>query len=151
VFLLVTSALLAVAEALGRKRLHQASAMSWRQALLVGAAQAAAIAPGISRSGATIAAGLGAGLDREKAARFSFLLSIPIILAATGMSFLDVASGSVDFPSAGVALAGFVAAAVTGYLAIAGLLAYRRSRSLYVFSVYTAALGTAVILWRYLA
>jgi undecaprenyl-diphosphatase len=148
-FLVVTSAVLVAAERLSRVKRPEAAALAPRHALLVGLAQAAAIAPGISRAGSTIAAGLGVGLDREQAARFSFLLSVPIIAGTSAKTLLDAVTGDIVLPEALPLALGFVAAAVTGYLAIAGLLAYLRSRSLYVFSVYTAVAGVAVLVWQY--
>jgi undecaprenyl-diphosphatase len=148
VFLLVTALVLTLAEWLSRKRTHDPGQMRWWQAVLIGVAQGAAITPGISRSGATIAAGLGIGLDREQAARFSFLLSVPSILLAGAWAARELLTGDVVMPSVGVAALGFIAAAVSGYAAIAGLLAYLRRRPLYPFAVYCAVAGLAVIVWQ---
>ncbi len=148
VFLLVTATFLTIAERLSSKAGHDAASMSWVRAALIGAAQGMAIAPGISRSGATIAGGLGVGLDREQAARFSFLLSGPIILLAAAKTAFDLVQTPEPLPGAVALVVGFVTAAVTGYAAIAGLLAYLRKRSLYVFALYTAAAGVAVIVWQ---
>jgi undecaprenyl-diphosphatase len=150
VFMLVTATALTLAELLSRRDVHEESELSWWKAALVGVAQGAAIAPGVSRSGATIAAGMGVGLDRERAARFSFLMSVPVILGATLRSALEVSAGA-PFPDPLVALAGFAAAALTGYLAIAVLLAYLRVGSLYVFAAYTAVVGISVLVWQYVA
>lgn len=150
VFMLVTAGALTAAELLSRRDIHGEAELSWWKAALIGVAQGAAIAPGVSRSGATIAAGMGAGLDRESAARFSFLMSVPVILAATARSALDVTAGA-PFPDPIVALAGFVTAALVGYLAIAVLLAYLKVGSLYVFAAYTAFVGTTVLVWQYVA
>jgi len=148
VFLLVTAAFLALSERLSRKTMHDPAGMRWMHAIWIGIAQGMAIAPGISRSGATMAAGLGAGLDREQAARFSFLLSVPIILLAGGKTALDVIVHSEPFPGFGVSIVGFLAAAISGYAVIAGLLAWLRRRSLLVFSAYCAVIGTAVLVWQ---
>lgn len=148
-FLLVTSAILFFAEKLSRKALEDETRLSFLQAVFIGAAQGAAVTPGISRSGATIAAGLALGLTREEAARFSFLLSVPIVLAATLKTAFDVFAGEATFPGVLPSVVGFVAAAVSGYLAIAGLLAYLRNRPLYPFVGYTAVVGLAVVLWQY--
>ena len=148
-FLLVTALVLYAAETSTRKEGVEPSEMRWWQAALIGLAQGAAVAPGISRAGATIAAGLGAGLDREQAARFSFLLSVPVIAAATAKTALDASTGAASLPAVLPSAVGFATAAVTGYLAIAGLLAYLRARSLYVFAAYTAAVGIAVLTWQY--
>ena len=107
-------------------------ALTVADALVIGLFQALAIAPGISRSGATITAGIFRGLSREAAARFSFLLGLPAILGA----------GLVAIPEAraGARLGGMVlaagAAAVTGFLAIAFLLRYLRTRTLRPFAFY---------------
>jgi undecaprenyl-diphosphatase len=145
---LITSAILTTADLFSRKSLHKAEALGWKKAVLVGVAQGIAIMPGISRSGATMSMGLGAGLDREQAARFSFLLSGPIILLAGLNQLLDVISGEAMLPGIAVTFTGFVAAALTGYLAIAGLMAYLRRHSFVAFAVYTAVLGVSVIAWQ---
>ena len=142
VLLLVTGIVLSVSERLGA-RTREAEGMSWLDALLVGLAQAAAIAPGISRSGATIAAGLFLGVKRAAAARFSFLLVVPAILGAGVLSLLDLASeGGLagDWP---LLASGFLAAAISGYVCIRFLLSYLRQGRLYVFAVYVWLLGAA--------
>jgi len=103
--------------------------------------------PGVSRSGLTISSGMLTGLTREKAARFSFLLGIPLIAAASIFEAKDVISGASPMPSLAVSAVGFVAAGVCGYLAIAGLLAFVRTRPLYAFAVYTAVVGLLTIAW----
>jgi len=149
-FLLLTGVILSVSEWLG-PRTKEAEGMRWPDALLVGLAQAAAIAPGISRSGATIAAGLLLGVRRAAAARFSFLLVVPAILGAGVLSLLDLASEGVlssDWP---LLVGGFVAAAISGYVCIRFLLNYLRQGKLYVFAVYVwllGAVGIAVALVR---
>lgn len=149
VLLCVTAAALLAAEHLSRLSRHDPAELRWWQAALIGLAQGAAIAPGISRSGATIVAGLLTGLDREQAARFSFLLSVPAVLGATLKTVLDALGGGVTLPPLGVSIAGFLTAAVTGYLAIAGLLAYLKNRSLHLFAAYAATVGIAVVIWQY--
>lgn len=149
-FLFISAAVLTAAERLSRKDVHDSVQMRWWQAALVGVAQGAAIAPGISRSGATMAAGLGLGLDREQAARFSFLLSVPAIALASAWALAGVVSGEVAMPELIVSLAGFLTAAGSGYVAIAGLLAYLKRRTLYPFAVYCVIAGTAVIAWQIL-
>lgn len=100
----------------------------------IGVAQAVAILPGISRSGSTIAAGLGLGAGRAETARFSFLLSIPAILGAVLTQVPDVADG--HFHVTASVVAGFVAATVSGYLAIEGFLRFLRTHSLRAFAYY---------------
>lgn len=149
VFLLVTALALVLGEWAARSATRPASDLRWWHAALIGLAQGAAIAPGISRSGATIATGLASGLSREGAARFSFLLSVPVVVAATAKTAVDALTGTATFPGVLPSIVGFAAAAVTGYLAIAGLLTYLRRRTLYAFAAYTAVVGTAVIIWQY--
>jgi undecaprenyl-diphosphatase len=113
------------------------------KAAAVGLAQAFAIVPGISRSGATITAGLLAGLSRAQAARFSFLLSIPILFGTTLFKVPDLAGESVGTPALVV---GFFASLVTGYLAIAGTISFLQRRSLLSFAAYCVAAGAAAAL-----
>jgi undecaprenyl-diphosphatase len=144
VFLLGTAALLVVADSVYRRRAETArdvQTISVWDALIVGLFQALAIAPGISRSGATIAAGIFRGLSREAAARFSFLLSLPAIIGAAIISLPDLPPGA-DWGSMAAATA---IAAVTGFLAIAFLLRYLRTRLLRPFAVY-CVLASAVTL-----
>ncbi len=114
-------------------------------ALAIGIGQAIALIPGVSRSGATIAVGLAAGLTRPAAARFSFLLSTPIILGAIAKQALDLIRGGVPASDIPPMIVGILAAAITGYLCIHFLLAYLRRRSLMVFVVYRVILGAIVI------
>ncbi len=144
-FLLVTAALLVASERWGRRERGLAT-LTWPDALLVGLAQAVAIFPGISRSGATIAAGLSRGLQREPAARFSFLLATPIILGAGLLKLIDLAHAGglgAQAPTLGV---GFAAAAAVGLGCIHFLLRYLQNRRLYPFAVYCAAAGVACLL-----
>ncbi len=143
--LLVTGAILAASERLG-SRLRRLDDLGWLDALLIGLAQACAIAPGISRSGATIGAGLARGLKRADAARFSFLLSVPVIVGAGSKEFLDLLARPEQADQWGLLAAGFLAAAVTGYLAIHFLLKYLQRRSLYPFAVYCWAFGGVSLL-----
>lgn len=113
------------------------------RAAAVGLAQAAAIVPGISRSGSTIAAGLLAGLSRAQAARFSFLLSIPILIGTTLFKVPDLADENVG---AVALVTGFLAALVTGYLAIAGTISFLQRRGLLSFAVYCILAGTVAAL-----
>ncbi|MEW6243984.1 MAG: undecaprenyl-diphosphate phosphatase [Bacillota bacterium] len=119
-------------------------------ALLIGTAQALALAPGISRSGMTISAGLLAGMKRDDAARFSFLLSLP---AVSGAALVDVfeslgtCNGNIPLT---VLLAGALAAAFSGYFAIRGLLRLVAHGRVHIFAYYTWALGVLVIIWQVL-
>ncbi|HKM43243.1 MAG TPA: undecaprenyl-diphosphatase UppP [Limnochordia bacterium] len=119
--------------------------ISLRDGILIGLGQAVAMLPGISRSGTTIAAGLFRGLDRESAARFSFLLAIPAILGALVLSIGDLFSGTAQI-GLGILGAGFIAAALTGYLAIHFLLDLVKRGKLVWFSYYTWIVGALVII-----
>lgn len=140
VFLLITGAILFFSEKVAT-RTRNLESIGWKDGILIGLAQAAAIAPGISRSGSTIAAGLALGIKREAAARFSFLLALPIIFGAWALQFKDALA--VGIPSGQITLlvAGFAAAAITGYAAIHFLLSYLRRRGLMAFVWYVWAFG----------
>jgi len=147
-FLLFTAALLLVAERIG-KRQRGMEQMGWRDALWMGIAQAIAIFPGVSRSGATITGGMLRDLKRPDAARFSFLMSIPIMLAAGLLAVKDL----LEIPNFAsllpVYIPGFIAAAVTGYLAIRWLLDFLTRRPLYVFSIYCTLLAVVVFIFHF--
>ncbi len=118
--------------------------MTAGRALIVGVAQVLALVPGVSRSGVTIAAARGLGFDRGSAARFSFLLSAPIVLGAGGLKLLDAFSG--DEPVEwGPLVAGAVVASVVGAFVIRALLAFLASHTLRPFVWYRIALGLAVL------
>lgn len=142
-FLLVTAVILTISERLGR-RTRELDQLNSADAVTIGFAQALALAPGISRSGATIAAGLGRGLTREGAARYSFMLSTPAVLGAGLLQIPDALAAGGRESWLAVA-AGALAAAVAGYLCIRFLLAYLRRGKLYVFAAYCAVIGAAVI------
>jgi undecaprenyl-diphosphatase len=141
-FLIITGLLLWGAERVkpGEKDVKD---VSFKNALVIGIAQGIAIAPGISRSGATIAAGLFSGLNRELAARFSFLLSIPAILGAALVQVKDITTFDA---SAIVLFAGFISAAIFGYLAIKLLLKIIKERTLMIFAYYCWIVGSVVII-----
>jgi undecaprenyl-diphosphatase len=116
-------------------------------AIGIGAAQALALVPGISRSGISISAARFAGLDREAAARFSFLMATPITLGAALFEVRKLAAGETGVDvSAGPLIAGMLAAFVSGMIAIGFLLRYLRTRSLNVFVVYRLVLAAVVVI-----
>lgn len=117
-----------------------------RDAVIIGLAQAFALVPGVSRSGSTITAGLALGLTRESAARFSFLLGTPIIAGSGAKAMLDVIQDGALLSSAGVFLAGFVAAAIVGYLCIRYLLRYLQTNSTLPFVYYRVIVGMLIVL-----
>jgi undecaprenyl-diphosphatase len=139
--------LLTLAESLTRKDRNLES-MTWFDALVVGLFQIIAVFPGASRSGSTIAGGMFRGFDRPSAARFAFLMSVPVMLAAGGYEMLDV----IKMPNLGEFLpllaVGFGTAAVVGWFAIKWLINYLSKRSLYVFAAYCAVVGTIVFLMK---
>src|ERR687894_1381430 len=115
--LVFVGVLFIVGEAVGRKS-RQASKLTLLEAFGIGLAQAAALVPGVSRSGATITLGLFLGLRREEAARFSFLMSVPVIAGAGSLQLAEVVSVGVDAWEVIMFGAGFVSSAAVGYLAI---------------------------------
>ena len=149
-FLIITGILLYASEMVSRKISNKSgvSEMNVKNSLIVGVAQACSIAPGISRSGATISAGLFLGMERELAARFSFLLSIPAILGAALVQIKDISS-LFDI-STGAVIAGFIAAIITGYLAIKIVLKLITERNLLIFAYYCWIIGPLAIILYYL-
>lgn len=129
------------------RRSHQGRPLAsakWQDALYVGLAQILALAPGVSRSGITIASSLARGLERRDAARFSFLLSLPAILGAVALQIGDLFE--VDTIGAWLpVMAGMGAAAVSGFLAIRLLLGLIQKYSLRIFSYYTWLIGILVL------
>ncbi|GAA1281292.1 undecaprenyl-diphosphatase [Planotetraspora silvatica] len=119
---------------------------SWRDTTLIGTAQVLALLPGISRSGATMAAGLFRGLDHDDAARFSFLLATPVILAAGVLKLPDL-FGPLGDGIHGQVLAGSAASFVCAYLAVRFLTRYFQTRTLIPFAVYCTAAGVASFAW----
>lgn len=115
-------------------------------AFAVGVGQALALIPGVSRSGSTIATGLGLGLTRASAARFSFLLSTPIVAGALVKEGVDVARQGIGAGEAPVFAVGILAAAISGYACIRFLLAYLRRRSLMPFVIYRVVAGAGVLI-----
>lgn len=145
--LLAAAILLALAEWLTKKN-RALDSMNWFDALIIGVMQVIAVFPGASRSGTTIAGGMFRGFDRPSAARFAFLMSVPVMLAAGAYEMLDV----IRMPNLGSFLpllaVGFAAAAIVGWFAIKWLIGYLSGHSLYVFAAYCAALGVLVFFLR---
>jgi undecaprenyl-diphosphatase len=132
------------------KHQRNLSQLTLRDALIIGVAQAAAVFPGVSRSGSTLTAGLFLGLERDDAARFSFLLGAPIIAGAGLKSIYNVvtesASGALVEGGLVLYAAGFIAAAITGFLAIRFLLTYLRRNSTDLFVYYRWAVAAILVL-----
>jgi undecaprenyl-diphosphatase len=139
--LIVVSIIMLIAERVA-KRNRDINSMSYLDYIVIGLAQAVALFPGVSRSGSTITAGLFLNLDRQAAARFSFLLSTPIILAAGVFKLRHV----FPMPSGEAApfAVGVATSAVVGYLAIGFLMRFLQKHSLAVFAVYRIAFALAM-------
>ena len=144
-FLLVTAFILYIAERFG-KRTVKLAGMNWRDSLVIGCFQVLSLFPGVSRSGSTITGGMLRGLDRPDAARFSFLMSIPAMLGAGLIATLDLLEMPNFADQVPGLVAGFLAAAVVGYLSIRWLLGYLTRRSLNVFAVYCVIAAAVVLL-----
>ncbi|MCP4199419.1 MAG: undecaprenyl-diphosphatase UppP [Proteobacteria bacterium] len=136
-FMIVTGFILVFAERYHRSGLTVAS-LTVKDTVVVGFGQALAILPGISRSGSTMAVGMVQGLERPLAARFSFLLGTPIIFGAGLLQLRELFGGQTLAGNGDLVplLAGFLAAAITGFLCIRYLLRYLQNHSLYVFAIY---------------
>lgn len=147
-FLLGTAVILIVAERVGQ-RTRSLEHLTWLDALWIGFAQALSVFPGISRSGSTIAGGMLRNLERPAAARFSFLIMVPVMLAAGLLSLIDLAAVPDLSSFLPVIAAGFIVSAVIGYMAIHWLLGFLGRRPLYVFSIYCAALAALTLLVSY--
>jgi undecaprenyl-diphosphatase len=132
---------LLAADRWGRRR-NELAAIKWLEALLIGVSQALAVIPGVSRSGCTIAAGLGLGLTRETAARFSFLLSLPIIFGAGLAHVRHFGAGGTHAEW----VTGFLAAALSGFLSIKYLLRYVATRDYKPFVWYRLGLAVVILI-----
>jgi undecaprenyl-diphosphatase len=118
--------------------------MSWRDALLMGCAQAMALIPGVSRSGGTITAGLLLGYTREAAAKYSFLLAIPAVLASAGLELFDIGNG--ETPEWGPTIIATVVSFVVGFAVVAFLMRWLKTHSFVPFVVYRVLLGTLILI-----
>ena len=145
ILMLVTAGLLIMAEKVGARN-RNLDQLNWIDSVWIGLFQALAIFPGISRSGSTISGAMTRNLEREPAARFSFLMSIPIMLAAGGLAVLDLFGTQNPVNSILVFLPGMIAAAVVGYLSIRWLLHYLTHRPLYIFAIYCAVVGSLTLI-----
>jgi undecaprenyl-diphosphatase len=141
--LFTTAVLLFLAEWLTKKK-RVLDSMTWWDALFIGIMQVAAVFPGASRSGMTISGGMFRGFDRPSAARFAFLMSMPVMLAAGSYEMLEVLQMPDLSEFLPLLAVGFVTAAIVGWLAIKWLIDYLSKRSLYLFAAYCALAGTIV-------
>jgi undecaprenyl-diphosphatase len=144
--LIVFSFVIAAAEYFGRQTRH-AERLTWKDSIIVGLAQCLALVPGVSRSGATISAGLFLGLDRELAARFGFLLAIPAVFASGLFSLPDAFHPVGDGMSASgpQLLVATIIAFVVGFAAVAWFLRFLVQHSMYWFVGYRILLGITVL------
>ncbi|MEK6256121.1 MAG: undecaprenyl-diphosphatase UppP [Chloroflexota bacterium] len=142
--MLLTAGLLLFAE-WSNKHARPQSKIDWWDAIIIGVYQALAIFPGVSRSGSTITGGMLRDLDRQSAAKFSFLMAVPVMLAAGGIAVLDL----IEVPDLASFLpnliAGFAAAAVVGYAAIAWLLRFLSSHSVRNFAIYLLVVAVLLL------
>ena len=118
--------------------------ISWRQSVLIGLAQVLALIPGTSRSGATIIGGLCAGLDRRTATEFSFLLALPVLLAATAYTLMKHAA-LLDSQMLVLLAGGFLVSFLSSWAVIRWLIRYVRSHSFKVFAAYRIAFGAVLL------
>lgn len=143
--LLVTAVLLLLAD----RAKHTDKKVSFTNAVIIGISQAIAMLPGISRSGATISTSVLLGVDRTKAARFSFLMVVPLII---GKVAKDLMSGEINFSNAEIAplTAGFIAAFVSGLLACTWMISLVKKSKLSYFAIYCAIVGLIAIAYSLL-
>jgi undecaprenyl-diphosphatase len=137
---------LIIAERLGRKT-REARDLGYGEAVAIGIAQAAALAPGISRSGATLTMSLLLNVERASAARFVFLMSLPAIIAAAAKEALDLSKvGMAGLPVTLMAV-GLVVSALVGYITVKYFVRYLAAHSLEVFAYYRFALAAVTVVW----
>lgn len=144
-FLIVNALLLVAAEWLGQKR-RQLAEMGVADAGWIGVAQIFALLPAVSRSASTLFGGMARHLTRQDAARFAFLMSVPIMPAAGFVALLQLGSLSEAGSLVAPILVGFVFAALMGYVAIRWLLRYLATHSFYPFAIYCTGLGILILL-----
>jgi undecaprenyl-diphosphatase len=138
--------LMLIVERLG-PRIRAEDSLTWRDAALIGCAQASALIPGMSRSGSTITMGMFLGIRRDAAARFTFLLAIPAMLAAAAKEALALTEMPLPPDSGSMLAAGVLMSALTGYVTIKFFLRFLAGNRLDVFAVYRLLLAGATVLW----
>jgi len=149
VMLAVVALFFLLAEAVYARRKAHSELKLW-EGLLIGLAQSLALIPGVSRSGATITTGLFLGLEREKAARFSFLLGSVAMVAATAYALLKIAKGDYTLPPPEILLTGITSSFAAGWLAVTFLMHFLKKHTLAVFAVYRLLLVAALVVWFHL-
>ena len=151
VLLSLNALVLVIGERFGKPE-QELTEMSWLNSVVIGVWQIGAIFPGISRSGSTITGGMLRRYTRPAAARFSFLMSIPVMLGAGVVALKDLFDTGTLAAQLPTITVGFIAAAISGYICIRWLLHYLQNHSLYVFAVYcvgVSVLTLAVAFYRY--
>lgn len=152
VFFLITGVVLLVSDKMSKgdqSKKRSMEDMTMKDAVSAGVAQAVGVLPGISRSGSTISGGLISGMNRDGATRFSFLMSIPIILGSCVFDLKDIVTGEVVMDSSVLVptLVGMVVAGISGYLACRFMLNYIRKKGMRVFVYYMLFIGVFTIVW----
>ncbi len=142
---IVMSLLLAIAEKQSRHQ-RQFDKLTLKDGVLVGVAQAFALIPGVSRSGSTLTAGLFLGMERETAARFSFLLGLPAIVLAGSVELHTLLKSGLDIHGWLILLVGLISASISAFLAIYGLLRYLEKRSTWIFVWYRLIMGIGLLI-----
>lgn len=146
VFALIGAALLWLAERWGT-RTRGLEAMTRKDAAIIGVGQAVALFPGISRSGITIATGLFLGLERDAAARFSFLMSVPVIAGAGIFKARTLVGEGIGAGQAGELVVGVITSAIFGFIAVAFLLRYLRGHGTGIFVAYRVGLAAVIFVF----
>jgi undecaprenyl-diphosphatase len=145
--LIFTAFLLIIAEQIGKRR-KQLTEISWLDAMVIGIFQVLALFPGVSRSGSTITGGMLRDLDRPSAARFSFLMAIPVMIGAGALTAVDLFSTPNLSEFVLPVLVGFITAGIVSYLSIHWLLRFLVNHPLYYFSIFLIVLTTLVLVLK---
>lgn len=145
IFLIITAILLFVADKLGKNRLIMKD-VNWKTALFIGIFQLFSLFPGVSRSGSTISGGVIQGLKSNEAARFSFLMSIPVMFGAGILSIKDLLAVPDLNHFLPVLLIGFITSGIVGYFSIHWLLNFLNKKRLIVFSVYCLIIAIVILI-----
>lgn len=147
VMLIVVGIVFLIAEKIHAKRGQDRQKITRKEGIIIGLAQTIALIPGVSRSGATISAGLMMGIERAKAARFSFLLGSVAMVAATAYAVMKVIKGDFLMPPTDILVVGIITSFGAGMAAIGFLMSYLRKHTLAVFAYYRLAAAVAFLIW----
>ena len=149
IFIMAMGILMGIAEKFSRKA-AELDSMNWKKSLFIGCAQVFALMPGVSRSGITITAGLASGFKRESAARFSFLLAMPITAGAGLLKLVHIVHHGIVRGELSSFAVGILLSAVVGFLAIKYLLRHLQQHTLNIFVWYRLVLGAVVLIIYFL-